>query len=123
LRCHAFEQDNEFRWTDGNTLLPTSLFDGVGAPRDVELHVRRTTQYELTGNWRHTRVSRWACAGGLVQKAGLVKLTDDDRATVLGVFMELADRLRGPDSAGDDARHLATRWRPAVCVPSMPIRN
>jgi Conjugal transfer protein TraD len=49
--------------------------------------------------------------GGLVQKAGLVELVDDDRATLLGAFLDLADRLRGADDAGDDPRHLATRWR------------
>jgi hypothetical protein len=49
--------------------------------------------------------------GGLVQKAGLVELVDDDRATLLGAFMELADRLRGSDEATDDPRHLAMRWR------------
>jgi hypothetical protein len=47
--------------------------------------------------------------GGLVQKAGLVELVDDDRATLLGAFLDLADRLRGADD--DDPRHLATRWR------------
>jgi hypothetical protein len=36
--------------------------------------------------------------GGLVQKAGLVDLTDDDRATILGGLMDLADRLQGEDS-------------------------
>ena len=35
--------------------------------------------------------------GGLVQKAGLVDLTDDDRATILGGLLELADRLQGDD--------------------------
>ena len=49
--------------------------------------------------------------GGLVQKAGLVELVDDDRATLLGAFLDLADRLRGADDPGDDPRHLATRWR------------
>jgi hypothetical protein len=49
--------------------------------------------------------------GGLVQKADLVALLDDDRATLLGAFLELADRLRGPDDTGDDPRHLTTRWR------------
>ena len=49
--------------------------------------------------------------GGLVQKAGLVELTDDDRATLLGAFMELADRLRASDDTGDNPRHLAVRWR------------
>ena len=49
--------------------------------------------------------------GGLVHKAGLVELTDDDRATLLGAFLELADRLREPDDAGNGQRHLAARWR------------
>jgi hypothetical protein len=49
--------------------------------------------------------------GGLVQKAGLVELVDDDRATLLGAFLDLADRLRSADDAGDDPQHLATRWR------------
>ncbi len=33
--------------------------------------------------------------GGLIQKAGLMDLTDDDRATILGGLLELADRLEG----------------------------
>jgi hypothetical protein len=35
--------------------------------------------------------------GGLVVKAGLVELTDDDRATLYGAFLTIADRLRGED--------------------------
>jgi hypothetical protein len=38
--------------------------------------------------------------GGLVQKAGLVDLTDDDRATIYGALLEVAGRGRG-DEAGD----------------------
>jgi hypothetical protein len=49
--------------------------------------------------------------GGLVQKAGLVELLDDDRATMLGAFMELADRLRGSNDHSDNPSHLAARWR------------
>jgi len=37
--------------------------------------------------------------GGLVQKAGLVDLTGDDRAALLGAFLELADRLQGEGGA------------------------
>ncbi|WP_342657281.1 conjugal transfer protein TraD [Sphingomonas sp. NY01] len=37
--------------------------------------------------------------GGLVAKAGLVDLTDDDRATLYGAFLTLADRLRGDERA------------------------
>ncbi|ASC07514.1 hypothetical protein S101468_03313 (plasmid) [Acetobacter pasteurianus subsp. pasteurianus] len=32
--------------------------------------------------------------GGLVQKAGLVDLTDDDRATLLGAFLDIAGQLQ-----------------------------
>ena len=38
--------------------------------------------------------------GGLVQKAGLVDLADDDRATIDGALLELVGRARG-DDAGD----------------------
>lgn len=47
--------------------------------------------------------------GGLVRKAGLVEPLDDDRATLLGAFLELADRL-GELSAASKAELLA-RWR------------
>jgi hypothetical protein len=33
--------------------------------------------------------------GGLAQKAGLVELTDDDRATLLGGFLMFAEMLAG----------------------------
>ncbi|MBG6117707.1 MULTISPECIES: conjugal transfer protein TraD [unclassified Sphingobium] len=35
--------------------------------------------------------------GGLVVKARLVDLTDDDRATLYGSFLTVADRLRGEE--------------------------
>ena len=35
--------------------------------------------------------------GGLVTKAGLVDLTDDDRATLYGALLTVADRLRGEE--------------------------
>ena len=38
--------------------------------------------------------------GGLVQKAGLVELADDDRATIYGALLELVGRARGVE-AGD----------------------
>ena len=38
--------------------------------------------------------------GGLVQKAGLVELVQDDRATLYGALLELADRLGGDEAAG-----------------------
>jgi hypothetical protein len=33
--------------------------------------------------------------GGLIVKAGLVELADDDRALLYGAFLELADLLQG----------------------------
>ena len=42
--------------------------------------------------------------GGLVQKAGLVDLTDDDRATLYGAMLELAGRAK------EDGRALAI-WK------------
>ena len=38
--------------------------------------------------------------GGLVQKAGLVDLADDDRATIYGALLELVGKAGG-DDAGD----------------------
>lgn len=39
--------------------------------------------------------------GGLVQKAGLVDLADDDRATIYGALLELVERAREGDAGGD----------------------
>lgn len=35
--------------------------------------------------------------GGLVVKAGLVDLTDDDRAALYGAFLSIAGKLRGEE--------------------------
>jgi hypothetical protein len=37
--------------------------------------------------------------GGLVVKAGLVDLVDDDRAALYGAFITVAERLRGEERA------------------------
>ena len=44
--------------------------------------------------------------GGLIQKAHLVELTNDDRATLLGGLLALADML-----AGEGGQGLAEVWR------------
>ncbi|MBE2993742.1 MULTISPECIES: conjugal transfer protein TraD [unclassified Sphingomonas] len=36
--------------------------------------------------------------GGLVQKAGLVDLTDDDRATIYGALLDMVAKARGDGS-------------------------
>ena len=44
--------------------------------------------------------------GGLVQKAGLVELTRDDRAALYGGFLTLATMLKA-----DGAEHTLALWR------------
>lgn len=44
--------------------------------------------------------------GGLVVKAGIVELTDDDRAVMLGLLVEAAARLRS-----DDRDRALALWR------------
>jgi Conjugal transfer protein TraD len=44
--------------------------------------------------------------GGLVQKAGLIELTDDDRAVLLGAFVAIATKLRG-----EEREQAITLWR------------
>ncbi|APR53672.1 conjugal transfer protein TraD [Sphingomonas koreensis] len=44
--------------------------------------------------------------GGLVVKAGLVELTDDDRAALYGALLDAAAKLRG-----DEREQALTLWR------------
>ncbi len=47
-----------------------------------------------------------------MQKAGLVELLDDDRATLLGAFLEIAGRLQGEGQPEEGtAADLHARWR------------
>ena len=45
---------------------------------------------------RRERTHQLIELGGLAHKAGLVEFTGDDRATLLGAFLSLADQLVGP---------------------------
>lgn len=62
---------------------------------------------------RRARTRHLIELGGLVQKAGLVELVDDDRATLLGAFLELAARLQGQEDErqGVNQSDQLTRWR------------
>jgi hypothetical protein len=62
---------------------------------------------------RRARTRHLIELGGLVHKAGLAELVDDDRATLLGAFLELAARLQGQGSEhlGESPADLRTRWR------------
>jgi hypothetical protein len=46
---HAFEDDNGFRWTDGDAVLPPAMFDGFDGTMQLVLHVGQTTHYPLRG--------------------------------------------------------------------------
>jgi Conjugal transfer protein TraD len=50
--------------------------------------------------------------GGLVQKAGLVELVNDDRATLLGAFLDIAQRLQEAEPSEEGiVADLCARWR------------
>jgi len=55
---------------------------------------------------RRERTRQLIELGGLVAKAGLVELTDDDRAVILGLLVEAAARLRS-----DETSNQLTLWR------------
>ncbi len=67
-----------------------------------------------TRDWakaRRERTRHLIELGGLVLKADLVELLDDDRTTLLGALLDVATQLWG---AGDtDPAYLRTRWRRA----------
>ena len=62
---------------------------------------------------RRARTRHLIELGGLVQKAGLVELVEDDRATLLGAFLEVAARLQGQEDEhqGISQADQVTRWR------------
>jgi hypothetical protein len=62
----------------------------------VEASQRRTDKREWVMH-RRERTRHLIELGGLVQKAGLVELTDDDRATLYGAFLTVAAKLRGDE--------------------------
>ena len=62
----------------------------------------RTWQVERRKRTRHLIE-----LGGLVVKAGIVDLTDDDRAMIFGALLWMADKLNSED--GDHARKLWAR--------------
>jgi hypothetical protein len=55
---------------------------------------------------RRERTRQLIELGGLVAKAGIVELTDDDRAVILGLLVEAAAKLRT-----DDTVNQLTLWR------------
>ncbi len=71
----------------------------------VEASQRRTD----TRQWvmdRRERTRHLIELGGLVQKAGLVELTDDDRAVLFGALLAIAAKLQG-----DERKERLILWR------------
>ena len=70
----------------------------------------RTWQIERRKRTRHLIE-----LGGLVVKAGLIELTDDDRAIILGALLWMADKLKS--NQGEQARALwAAKGKEAFAV-------
>lgn len=60
--------------------------------------LRAATARSLTRDWqvkRRERTRQLIELGGLVAKAGLIELAQDDRAVLLGLLVEAAATLRG----------------------------
>lgn len=55
---------------------------------------------------RRERTRQLIELGGLIAKAGLIDLTDDDRAVLFGLLVEAAARL-----SGDDREQQLALWR------------
>src|SRR3546814_767380 len=71
----------------------------------LEAAARRTD----TRGWvvaRRERTCHLIELGGLVQKAGLVELADDDRATLYGALLDCTARVQG-----DDAGNVLALWK------------
>lgn len=60
---------------------------------------------------RRARTRHLIELGGLIQKAGLVELVDDDRATLLGAFLDIADRLQEDEHQCVSHADQLARWR------------
>lgn len=60
---------------------------------------------------RRVRTRQLIELGGLLRKAGLVELLEDDRATMLGALLSLADQLLGCEKTEEDPDSLKVRWR------------
>lgn len=74
----------------------TALSRLTAARHRLEAAMARTDMREWQVQ-RRERTRQLIELGGLVVKAGLVELTDDDRATLYGAFLTVAAKLRSED--------------------------
>jgi hypothetical protein len=76
--------------------------------------VERAKARDDTRDWvqeRRARTRQLIELGGLVQKAELVELLEDDRATLLGALLEFATQLQQEGYEGKEATSLKARWK------------
>lgn len=73
-----------------------ALFRLTAARHRLEARKARTDMREWQVK-RRERTRQLIELGGLVVKAGLVELADDDRATLYGAFLTVAAKLRGEE--------------------------
>ncbi len=74
----------------------TALYRLMAARHRLEAVKARTDMREWQVK-RRERTRQLIELGGLVVKAGLVELADDDRATLYGAFLTVAAKLRGEE--------------------------
>ena len=80
----------------------------------MQVRLERARTRDDSRQWvqgRRARTRQLIELGGLVQKAGLVELLEDDRATMLGALLHLADQLHADGQAEEDPVSLKARWR------------
>ena len=83
----------------------TVLYRSTAARHRVEAAKARTDMRDWAVK-RRERTRHLIELGGLVVKARLVELTDDDRATMYGAFLKLADVLRS-----EERSHALALWQ------------
>lgn len=71
----------------------------------AEASQRRTDAREWVMQ-RRERTRHLIELGGLVRKAGLIELTDDDRAVLFGAFLAISAKLQG-----DEREQTLALWR------------
>ena len=67
-----------------------------------------------TRDWvqeRRARTRQLIELGGLMHKAGLVEMLEDDRATLLGILLEAAEQLQRGGLDGKNAATLKAMWK------------
>jgi Conjugal transfer protein TraD len=101
-RSHGANAAKPFFATNGASLLKLLQQSARAIKRAKAMQHRVEAKQPQAGakHWkakRRERTRHLIELGGLVRKAGLVELLDDDNAVLLGAFLTVAAKLRGED--------------------------